>query len=254
MSFTLSKNHPILQLSDAVSEICHDFLKLHGFNYFQYLRCHKDGSMSVLTNDTSLLKYFVELDFPIFSSYQEDHVQRSSYWFLWDEELPWLPVKIAREKSNFHHGMTFVRRSPLYYDMIAFALPSQIRNPASYYMSRLKSLEWFIHWFDLNGKDLLKTVTEDPIFLPETNRDINYQNLCLEKKFQFPIQGSLGETYITAQELSCVRLKTQGYGYKDIGRLLSLSPRTVETYLMRLKLRSGISSHSEFIKMMSQCP
>ncbi|HQS83555.1 MAG: hypothetical protein B7Y25_01940 [Alphaproteobacteria bacterium 16-39-46] len=254
MSFILSKNHPTLQLSETVSERCQDFLKTHGFNYFQYLRCYKNGSMSGLTNDTSLLKYFVELDFPIFSSYREDHYQRPSYWFFWDEELPWLPVKIAREKSNFNHGVTFVRRSPLCYDMIAFALPIQILNPASFYMSKLKTLEWFIHWFDLNGKDLLQAVIDDPLLLPEVNRDMNYQSLCLEKKIQFPIQGACGETYVTAQELSCVRLKMQGYGHKDIARLLSLSPRTVETYLMRLKRRSGISSHADLMKVFSHCP
>ena len=148
MSLILSKNYPTLQLSSIVFQRCQDFLKTNGFNYFQYLRCYKNGSVSLLINDTSLLKYFLELDFPIFSFYREDHHRKSSYWFFWDEELPWLPVKIAREKSNFNHGVTFVRRSPLYYDMIAFALPIQILNPASFYMSKMKLLEWFIHWFE----------------------------------------------------------------------------------------------------------
>ncbi len=102
MSVILSKNHPIFQVSESVSDLCHTFLQAHGFNYFQYLRCYFNGSTTLLTNDTRLLEYFIELDFPIFSSFREDHHQKPSYWFLWEEELPWLPVKIARERVGLY--------------------------------------------------------------------------------------------------------------------------------------------------------
>lgn len=49
MSFLLSQNHPVFQLSENVSEACQNFLTTHGLNYFQYLRCYKDGSFSLFT-------------------------------------------------------------------------------------------------------------------------------------------------------------------------------------------------------------
>lgn len=46
----------------------------------------------------------------LFSSYQEEHQNTPFYWFLWDEELPpTARVQLAREKLNFHNGLTFVR-------------------------------------------------------------------------------------------------------------------------------------------------
>lgn len=207
-----------------------------------------------LLNNTHLFEYFLELDFPIFSSYQEDHHKSVSYWFLWDEELPWLPVQIAHEKTHFYHGITFVRRSTHYYDMIAFALPELKLNAGSYYMIRLKALETFIEAFEREERKLLEIIVNHPILLTETHQDPNFQDLCLEKNFQIPILTSQGKTYMTPQELSCARLRIRGYGYKEIGQFLCLSPRTVETYLERLKRRTGILTRGDLKNILSRCP
>ena len=233
-----------------VREASDTFLNTHGFNYFQYLRCYKNGNVSFLLSDPSLFLRFIYLDTPlIFSSFKKSHTQKQSYWFLWDEELSHAPIKLAREEHQWHHGLTLVKRHHDYYDMIAVAMPQDCPNAASYYMNRMPAIEQFMTGFSSHAPDLFKTMINSPLLLPEQNRDPNYQALCLVKdnRLQFC------DTYITSQELKCLTMKLQGYSYKEIANHHQLSPRTVETYLNRIKTRSGISNKFQLQELISFC-
>src|SRR4051812_19292066 len=110
MKFKVDLNHPIWSLSDAVGQYSQEFMKSHGLSYFQYLRCYADGSIACLVNTVELFKTFLTYDFPILSSFDQDHEKYPSYIFFWDEELPSIPVNIAREKHGMYHGVTLVKR------------------------------------------------------------------------------------------------------------------------------------------------
>lgn len=167
------------------------------------------------------------------------------YWFLWDEALPpTAPLQLAREKLNFHNGLTLVRRTKNYYDMIAVALPYEHANPGSFYLNKVKIIEQFIYDFDKQNKDLLHIMDKSAIALPKAYRDVNYQDMCLSKG-KIQVRGKAGLTYITTQELACIRFVLQGFSYKQIADILEISPRTVETYLIRLKRRTGYISYSQ---------
>jgi DNA-binding CsgD family transcriptional regulator len=230
-------------------------MRQFGLSYFQYLRCFADGSVSLLTNNTSLMEYFQLVDNSpaVFSSYNEEHAKQHSYWFLWDEELPTEPVALAREQFNIRNGLTLVRRSKTYYDMIAVALPKEQANAGSFYLNKMKAIEHFIQDFDKEQKDLIAFITRNPVALPEANRDVNYKKMCLPQG-RIEVQGRQGNTYITAQELACLRLWFQGALQKEIAFSLELSTRTVETYLLRIKARTGFASRAALERMLSLCP
>lgn len=248
----IGNQHPTITLKAKVQSLCRDFLTQHGFNYFQYLRCYQDGSCTLLTNETSLFESFTQFpDVPlIYSSYTKEHQKLHSYWFLWDEALPPFPVKFAREKFNLNHGLTLVRRSKAYYDMIAVALPKQKRNVGSFYLTKHKVIEQFIKTFDRTEYELIQYINKYPLSLPANNRDQNYQVLCLDKG-RIELMGAQGVFYITLRELDCLRLLLQGASTKEIGKVLHLSHRTVETYIQRIKLRSGAMTKADLISI---CP
>jgi DNA-binding CsgD family transcriptional regulator len=255
MPVNLPLDHPTLVLRNKIQELSQNFLTTFGFNYFQYLRCYADGSAGLLTNNTGLMEYFQHVDNSpvIFSSFSEDHKNLASYWFLWDEELPSGPVQLAREKFQVCNGLTLVRRSKTYYDMIAVALPKDPINAGSFYLNKLKAIEQFISQFDKDNKDLIAVMDKNPLALPPAYRDLNYEKICLSNG-RIEVQGKKEKTYITAQELACLRWLIQGASYKEIAYLLELSPRTVETYLDRVKLRTGHRSRFALEHMLSLCP
>lgn len=252
MSIEIALDHPIFTLKEKVQEACRSLLEAFGFNYFQYLRCYADGSINCLTNDTGLWECIKDYqDQPIvFSSYEEEHHHAPFYWFLWDEELPpTAPLQLAREKFNFHNGITFVRRTKHHYDMIAVTLPYEHPNPGSFYLNKIKAIEQFIYDFDKQNKELLHIMDKSAIALPKVYRDVNYQNICLHQD-KIKVQGKAGMTYLTTQELVCLRFYLQGVSYKQIAQMLEISPRTVETYLLRAKRRTGYTSWIELERMM----
>lgn len=251
MSLHISLEHPTLALTAKIQEVSGNFLKTFGFNYFQYLRCYADGSIGLLTNNTGLLEYFQHVgNSPVvFSSFANEHENAHSYWFLWDEELPESPVQIAREKFNFRNGLTLVRRAKDYYDMIAVALPKEQANPGGFYFNKLKAIEQYVDEFDVDNKDLITLMNKHPIALPEAYRDVNYKNICLMKG-RMIVSGRYAETYITTQELACLRLFVKGVSHKKIAQILNISYRSVETYLQRVRQRTGFSSRMEIERMM----
>ncbi|MES2217762.1 MAG: helix-turn-helix transcriptional regulator [Pseudomonadota bacterium] len=254
MPIQIALDHPTRLLKNKIQEVSKNFLGAFGFSYFQYLRCFANGSASLLTNNTGPFELMAEMENTpvIFSSYEEEHEKAHSYWFLWDEELPEFPVGIARERFNVHCGLTLVRRSKTYYDMIAVGLPNDVANPAGFYLNKLHAIEQFVKEFDYDNKDLIECMNKNPIALPKPYRDVNYQDICLTEG-KIVVAGKTGMTHITAQELACLRLLLQGSPLKKIARTLAVSPRTVETYLQRIRLRTGFATRAELERMMSLC-
>ncbi len=255
MSIAININHPTWLLKDNIQTITQPFLQQFGFNYFQYLRCFNDGSIGLLTNNTGLTEHFQTLDNTpvVYSSFTSEHSQQGAYWFLWDEALPAHPVSIVREKFSVCSGLTYVRRAPTYYDMIAVALPSPHAQPGGFYLNKLKAIESFVYDFDKQHQVLIKLMNKHPIALAPHARDVNYEKICLPQGKIF-VQGKNGPTYITAQELACLRLLSSGFAYKEIAHQLNISTRTVETYLQRIKLRTHFSTTRELLRLLLACP
>lgn len=254
MSLQLSTDHPTFTLKTKIQAITQGFFASFGFSYFQFLRCFSNGAIGLLTNHTGLLEYFqhVENTPVVFSSFENEHEEAPSYWFLWDSALPEHPVSLAREKFRIHNGLTLVRRARDYYDMIAVALPFEHPNPGLFYINKIKVIEQFINDFEVTHVDLIRLMNRCPIQLPEAYRDVNYRKICLDKG-KIVVKTSFGETHITAQELACLRLYQQGLSHKKIAQELAISPRTVETYMLRVRRRVGLSSRSELERLFSFC-
>lgn len=243
MSNIVDCDHPVFTLKNTIDDAFSTMKTAFGFNLFQYLRCYKDGSMGLLTNQTSPFKLCAEnpeLQMT-YSSFEEADQTKQSYWFMWDEALPTEPVSLVRERCGIYHGMTLVRRNADYYDMLAVGLPHAINNPGSFYLNKLQAIEQFIHSFESDNKDLLKIMKQHAIPIPIERRDENSDRICLPNG-QYPIMGAIGPSYFTAQELACLRLLSRSLSLKEVAAQLDISPRSVETYMERLRHRTGLST------------
>lgn len=253
MAFNINRNHPSLVLSSKVSEVGKEFIQHHNLRYFTYLRCYEDGKITSLANDSALYLYFFEFETRIFTSAPEDNAQ--TYIYLWDELADRSTLlDYSKEKLNMHHGMTIVRRHKHYYDLFAFALPEAKPNALSYYLSHLKQFEQFSNDFLHKGSDLIHTVENQKVLLPPHMQDQHLSKICLgDKPLRHEVIGKQGSTYITSQEFSCLQFLSQGKSYKEAASLLSISPRTFETYLNRMKTRTGFSGRKELFDLLSVC-
>ena len=74
--------------------------------------------------------------------------------------------------------------------------------------------------------------------------------------FKQPINDQLKYNYIfngsqldklTVREKQCVYYLSRGMGYKEIGKVLNISPRTVETHIIHIKEKLRCYSRSDII-------
>ena len=230
-------------------------MEQHNLNHIWFIRIYKDGSFNMLLNYTGFFLDWMEFEWPVYTSFQKEHELLQSYLYLWDEGLPLPITTLARERHNLHHGITFLKRYQDYYDLIACAMPETRSNAASYYLTHLRDFERFSEDLLKKGSDLIKIGKQEKIQLPSHLLDKNRSNLCLsEKTLRHPVNGKFGAAYITSQELFCLQLLSQGKSYKDIASILSISPRTVETYLIRIKERTGYGERSQLFNFLTLCP
>ena len=120
MSIILNDSHPSLALSNPLIEVCGEFLKKHHLNYFQIIRVNKDGLSSLLTNKVEFTRFAVQRavkdNIPlIYSCIAKEYVNSSTYYFLWEPNLPTAPVAFAKNEFNICNGLTFVQRFPTHY-------------------------------------------------------------------------------------------------------------------------------------------
>jgi len=60
---------------------------------------------------------------------------------------------------------------------------------------------------------------------------------------------TVNNVHLTPREIQCLRLTVKGYTAKMIARQLDISYRTVEEYLLNVRIKMGASSKSELIQM-----
>lgn len=60
---------------------------------------------------------------------------------------------------------------------------------------------------------------------------------------------NINKTYLSKREMDCLYLTIKGYTAKKIARELQISHRTVEEYLVNIRMKKGASSKAELIEM-----
>ncbi|MBX9805766.1 MAG: helix-turn-helix transcriptional regulator [Alphaproteobacteria bacterium] len=251
MNLTLDSNHSLYGLTPQVQDFFNDFAMAQEFSYFQYARMFHDGSTLLLLNRVDIFNKFMDLGFGSYSSIREEDKSRCSYSFFWDEDLPEDPVSVGRS-FHVYNGMTLLRRSRHYYDMIAFARQTPCDRPGGFYLTRIGALENFAHSFETKFGHILNEPEPHLIKPPVHQQDPNRDLICLGNK-GITIQGRMGETHLTPREIDCLQLWARHLTMKEIGKHLQVSPRTVETIFNRARMRSGYSLR-ELVTVLAICP
>ncbi|MGW4382893.1 response regulator transcription factor [Kitasatospora sp. NPDC004531] len=68
------------------------------------------------------------------------------------------------------------------------------------------------------------------------------------------VQRPVAEVEFSRRELQVLHLVGEGASYAAIARRLGLSPHTVDTYLRRIRAKSGVSSQVQLALLASRLP
>lgn len=246
----LTQNRKSLTLCQELESFAKPTLEKLNLNYFQYLKVFKDGSFSFHGNRADWKEFVIDFfsrtkERMVYSHPPEkEYLDKNNYYFTWEHNLPKEPQLLAKE-FNINQGITFVERTEDYYTMMAYAAPEKNSRPLNIYLNNLTYLKQTLDEFKHEKKDLIKLLDANRIFPSYDQQDEN-----LDKMFSdIGKKILLKDSYVTAREFECLKLLSKGASCKDIANTLKISPRTVETYFNRVKLRLNINSKKELIKL-----
>jgi len=256
MQIILPDNHPSLARGFELKEMLDSKFPKSPLTYFQHCKVHADGSLSLVTSRPDWIKTVYQLNIrKAYSHINPEYIDKSNYWFLWDHNLFDAPLALARNEFNIANGICFLERSHDCYYMTAFGTNNTITNALDFYLNQFDTLRNFIQHFRTTQSDLLSELDHKRIILDKPAQDPNKDILLLDhKKHTKRIPVVFGErtSYITPQELECIKRLPLGKTAKDISFDLKISHRTVEGYFTRVMTRVGCRNKRDLIVLLNQ--
>lgn len=252
----IDAQHPSRAFIPKVKAFCESVLKPKGITHFQYLRCYANGSYELMLPDAQYTTEIFESEMPILSYCPSSYQQHHQYTFLWDKTMPSYAVDLVRRRYKVYHGITLAMRYPHHYDMIAFGLNHWIRDSESFYVNHAPFLQDAWHHFTTKYEDLIKISQKNPIHPPPHMQDINREKMCLNPINRYPVPSKSDSisSYITLQESRCLYALKQYRTYKEAAQALNIGERTLETYIQRIRQRTGYFLLSDLLGLLLYIP
>ena len=258
----IKHNHILFEAQNDISEICKplfDFLKI---GYFHFRRTFQDGSYFVLSTDSNWSLYFIKKKVPVKTPVIQKFLDSKSYFCLWQGNIPDETLSVARNFYGIKSAIAMVERNKTYFDSYSFGSKKNKEHTYDVYINNIDSFLKFISYFQEKAIFLIAKANKQLIVPADSLKDINLRkimnlNECDEKeKFIEAItvnktflKTSSGCIFVTKREAECLHHLSHGRNRKEIGNLIGLSPRTVDTHLEKAKNKLGCLTSSALIEL-----
>lgn len=244
-----------------------------GFHLFTYLRNYNDGSQIYLcSNPQWTLDYYTKALYK--SSLFEQRPDAYQDGFIsWPAAQKNLAVfKHGREFYQSIDGITYTEQHNNYREFFFFSCDKD-NFVSTFAANNIEILNRFILYFKAEAELLLKKAEKHTITLPNRFTDFDYPsnevdsfiyktysmvdakkefyNQTRIQKYRFE-KGALDGIKLSNQELECIAHLLNYKTIKEIAKKMSISPRTVETYLNNIKIKLNCDSKSDIITVLLQ--
>lgn len=251
------QNNIMLHSSSSVREFCLPLFKFLKINYFNFTRIYKTGERARLGTNALVIEQYYLKDWYNFAAFERNPDLYCSGYFYWDNSDN---SNLAKLKSFLfdNYGMSnvfsVVRKYNDFIDVYNFAPDEGNKLPIESYMAQINIINDFIDLFECANAELINLACKEKFMLPlkkellfaddgsglQNGKAVEdfYNEILYNKKkpFRFFVNG----TYLTIRETECLTYTTMGMTIKEIAIKLKISPRTVETHINNIKLKSNI--------------
>lgn len=253
-------------IADRILEICEEKLFQH-FNdakisSFGYVKIFNDGKWFCVSHNKQWVEYFFNQAF-INESFQKsifDEINNSSRYLLYfnkEEELK-IPMYAAAYKFNMWQGFNIYKREENYVEYCWFHGNRNSPNLDNFYINHINELEHFFLYFKSEAADIIDTsdqrklaiLKESIITTEDKSPELDLDNKTFFDKTpirKFFIKGGSHPLWLTKQEAECAHYLTLGNSLKEVAKLMKISPRTVESYINKIRNKTNCHNKSELI-------
>jgi DNA-binding CsgD family transcriptional regulator len=224
--------------TSLVKDLTKDLYKNTDITFFAYIKATIDGASNILVSDSGLVKEWFQKGNRIFTGYNDEYKSAQTFSYYCAEKFPTDLIKMAREKFSLYNGISIVRRYKDYFELFGFADSNQSMDTSGRYMSYCSYLENYGNYFVKVGKDLINYAMQNP--LPEKYALKEDKSIFLgNNTHRYKVRGLYGDTYLTPVEYISLQMILKGKSYKEIARVLAVSPKTIEKYLTSVRNKLG---------------
>ncbi len=248
--------------------ICDPLFKF-GIKNFGYLKIFKNGQYLNLTNNNDLLRKYMETIKDQGNIWEElisknIRVNQKSYFSIGGDINSFDPKNDPIAYLIYDHGIwnTFnicKLSDSDFIEFYSFSLDINNSFPLNYYLENRNLLDHFSDYFNEKAKDIINCKNKKKLaifeqqfnFSNKSEGDILAQNIeqfLLDTKIDRSfIKVNNKEIRLSKRESECLKYLAAHKSIKEIGKVLGISPRTVEYYLLNIKDKTGITKKSELL-------
>jgi LuxR family transcriptional regulator, quorum-sensing system regulator SolR len=227
-------NHHTVTSCQEVAEMMLPQLSKHGITIFNYYKTYFDGSGVRFSTHRAWSERYLEKGYNLNTTVPSSYLTKPLNYFVW--LIKDCPPMLIDAATNFDiaNGITIAHRNEDSIECYAFGAKVNNTSIVNFYLNNPDKLHNYCHFFKEQANTLLNVGEKNKIIL--TMNDINNENISLPKMLT-----------LSDRQFECATLLLSGMKYKEIGRQLNLSARTVEHYIDMLKAKLDCHHINELI-------
>lgn len=256
----------LLQYNKSISErhkdACTPLFQNFGITTFTYSRFYYDGQYLMVSNQFEWLETWLEKIYSPNNTLLEQAVQSAQIgkfsYLLWPA-VPHQDLLLSFNATfNICNGFDVYRRLEDSVEVWSMATTQANENGRFLFLNNIRQITNFCLLYNETCSDIISHNNSNTLktFHSSMNMTLN-KELLFEKELNAFLKAiearkllfspKLGSISLTHRETECLAQLAKGKSAKEIGRVLKISPRTVETYLNKVKEKTGKERKSNLI-------
>lgn len=256
----LNDNHVLFNTQNDIADICKPLSIYLGIGYFHFRRTFRDGSYIVLATDFRWPLHFIQKNIPIKTPITQQCFDSKSYFCQWRGNIPDQTVSDAKNYYGIKNAVALVEKNEDYFDSYSFASDKDCEEVNDTYINNVDAFSKFVPYFQEKASILIAAANKQLIVPPDVLKDPSISVIMdLEENYnkrnfieaitlnKNSLKLKTGRVILTKREMECLQHLACGKNRKEIGKLVGLSSRTVDTHLEKARDKLGCFTTSELI-------
>ena len=252
------------QIAPQVIKICNPLTEYLDIYKFGYVRFFKNSSFLVMSNGfLEYRKKFYDVIIPnkgFLMNASKKYTNKNKGCYFWPTEFQPNNLYLSLNyECNIWNGITLYYKTQEYTENFTFAFGRNACNKTNFFVNNLDLLQKFCTYFRIAAKNLINCSDKSKLAISKhqfPNSFFSQESKITDEKKQKLLNFLEQSTFQNAhnmkfsrREFECIKYLARGYSMKEIGQILSLSPRTVESYLENVKNKTNCHFKSQIIDL-----
>lgn len=231
-----------------------DSLQQFGITYFARQTVSHNGYWEIVGNMPEWLEHSAEQEFyKIDSSLMDPNLYQSGLTVISSNHVPHFLEKMAKEARDvfdIEHCLCISQKTDVGSEWYFFATSAQNTSIYNTYITKINSIYKFIKYFNNEAKPILHENLDYQIDIASIKSErFHHSNIIELSSPTLSLDEKISDLNISARESDCLKLVLAGKTIKETAKMLTISPRTVEDYLNRLKKKLGLKYKRELFDL-----